>query len=325
MSQRNRPFFKGLPNFTSPNNEMEVAEARKSIYFWWWQFARLSPVLWYANQKGLCPIDPAIAKVKEGFGDIWTLPFGAWWKRKGSKLFAESKRPERVTVLDLLSLHEHPFSAEKMYVEVPLNIRQKTIISQFKKALADIHEGRGLNLAEHSNANFKLHTKRYRLPTIEREYWVLLYKLLHPNIEIWRIGDRLQIAPQHRVRDITGGIQTQARNSLNSVTGRYYYKARFTLLNLERDSFPNYESIDISTRIQPFGAKHQVAFREATENTGKNERSAWAQWLQDEYAQDLYNEVISMVPHLAYNIRRPESNARNRIDAFIVGSSDLLE
>ncbi|TXH88223.1 MAG: hypothetical protein E6Q78_11505 [Rhodoferax sp.] len=326
MNRAQRHFFKGLPSFVAPNDDMEIAEARESIYYWWWAFARLSPVLWYANQTGLKPIDPAIAKVTEALGDLWRYPaFGVWWKTRGSKVFAESKRPAKVQQLDLSLLHEHPFDKDKMYVEVPLNIRQQTIVSQFKKLLAQEHEGRALNLAAHSTAHLALHTKRYRLSTIEKEYWVLLYRLLYPNIEIWRIGDRLQVAPHLKVRDTAGAEALKRKHALNAVTGRYYYKARFTLLNLERDSFPNFSEIHVSSRKQPFGSEHQKAFRAATEDGIDGKTSAWAQWLKDTYLEELHREVKRRVPHLEYNMRRPESNARHRIPAFVAGTSDLLE
>lgn len=326
MNRPLRPFFKGLPSFVAPNDEMEVKEAKQSIYYWWWAFARLSPVLWYANTRGVMPVDPAIEKVVDTFGSGWANPsFGVWWETWGRKVFAETKRPAKVLQLDLQTLDVHPFDAEKLYVEVPLNIRQQTIVSQFKKLLAEVHEGRALNLAAHSTAQLALHTKRYRLSTIEKEYWVLLYRMLYPNIEIWRIGDRLQIAPHLKVRDTEGDEMQKRKHALNAITGRYYYKARYTLLNLERDSFPNFTAIDVSKRKQPFGTAHQTDYRLASHDESDGSVSAWTLWLRDQYLEDLHAKVMRSVPRLQYNIRRPESNARHRFPAFVAGLSDLLE
>ncbi len=325
MSEVVRPFFKGgAPNFVVQNDTMEVKDARESIYYWWWAFARLSPVLWYAQKAGIKPIDPAIAKVSECLGDVWRYPsFAVWWKQTGSNVFAESKRPAKVTTLELDALHEQAFDSNKLYVEVPLNIRQQTIISQFKKLLATKHKGRELNLAAHSTATMKLHTKRYRLPTIEREYWVLLYRLLYPQMQLWRIGDRLQVAPQHRVRDTYGNVIDKAKAPLNAVTGRYYYKARFTLLHLERDSFPNFAAVEVSSRKQPFGTENQKDFRAATEDATNGEHCEWMQWLRSTYMEDIKYEVIEQC-RLRYDLKRPESPVRHRIDAFVAGTSDLL-
>lgn len=109
----------------------------------------------------------------------------------------------------------------------------------------------------------------------------------------------------------------------DAVTGRYYYKARFTLLNLERDSFPNYSSIEVSSRKQPFGTEHQKDFRAATEDCKNGALSEWTQWLYTAYMDDLKREVIHR-KKLAYDMRRPESPVRHKIDAFIAGTSDLL-
>jgi hypothetical protein len=323
MKTDNRPFFKGFLSFVAPDDEMEVSEARDSIYFWWWQFARLSPVLWYANTAGIKPIDPAIAKVSDAMGDVWSTGFAQWWKLRGRYVYAETRRPAKVRPLDLKGLHEHPFDDQKLYVEVPLNIRQQTIIKQFKEVLASAHEGRSLNLAASSTAQLALHTKRFRLPTIEREYWVMLYRLLYPTIEIWRIGDRLQVAPHLKVRDTSGLETLKRKHALNAVTGRYLYKARFTVLNLERDSFPNFSNIDVSSRKQPFGSEHQKDFRAATD--GDNEASAWSMWLRRNYLDELHFQVKNRIPRLAYNMQRPESKARHKFAAFVAGTSDLLE
>jgi hypothetical protein len=324
MSLRDRPFFKGLPRFVAANDAMEAADAHESVYYWWWAFARLSPVLWYAKQTGIKPIDPAIAKVSEALGDVWKGGFGFWWQTSGSKVFAETQRPARVHALDLETLHEHPFDPTKLYIEVPLNIRQQTIVSQFKKLLTLAHEGRSLNLAAHSTANLALHTKRYRLPTLENEYWVLLYRLLYPKIEVWRIGDRLRIAPQHEVRNAAGSRLTKSKHALNALVGRYHYKARFTLLNLERDSFPNYTPIEVTGRKQPFGMEHQKDFRVATGDSADGELSAWTKWLREQYADTLQHQIIRK-NRWERQFRLPDGKLRQRIAAYVAGTSDLLD
>lgn len=334
MNSRQRPFFKGIPRFVAATDDLEASEAAESVYRWWWECLRLSPVLWFAAETGYKPTEAAVAKVAEAFGDLRSGNFKKWWRETGAKIFAESKRPSRVTLLDLSQLHQHRFDADKIYVEVPLSIRQQTIVSQFKGILADAHEGRALNLAKHSNAEFKLHTKRYQLHTLENEYWVLLYRLLHPKIETWRLGDRLQVAPQHKIRDSYGNIPGPAQygqkkptrhlNGLTSMTGRYLYKARFALLNAERGTFPNYTAVELSDRYQPFGLKHQTEFRYATEDGKDGAESAWKQWLTREYAVDLKYEVARR-NHVDEQMKIIDGLVRKRINAFIAGTSDLLK
>ncbi len=323
MNSAKRPFFKALPNFGAATDELEANEAAESIYRWWWECLRLSPVLWFAAETGFTPREAAVAKVAEAFGDLRSGNFKKWWRETGAKVFAESKRPSRVTLLDLSQLNRHRFDTNKIYIEVPLTIRRQTIAKQFKRILADAHEGRALDLVKHSNAEFKLHTKRYQLNTVKNEYWVLLYRLLHPRIEIWRIGDRLQVAPQHRMRDALGLIADLPKAPMNSLTGRYLYKARFALLNAERGSFPNYTAVQLSERYQPFGLKHQTEFRHATEDGKDGSESAWKNWLRRRYAADLRNEVARR-NHVGSQLDI-DGLVRRRIDAFIAGTSDLLK
>jgi hypothetical protein len=333
MNSRQRPFFKGLPRFVAANNELEASEASESVYRWWWECLRLSPVLWFAHETGLKPTDPDVARVVNAFGDLRMGNFSKWWRETGRKIFAESKRPSKVALLDLGQLQEHRFDPDKIYIEVPLTIRQQTIVKQFKEVLASQHEGRALNLAEHSDAEFKLHTKRYRLHTLQNEYWVLLYRLLHSDIEVWRIGDRLQVAPQHRVRDANGAIANTheyahgkldvPKHSLTSLTGRHLYKARFALLNAERGGFPNYTPLELSDRHQPFGLKHQTDYRTATEDGKDGTKSAWRQWLKKEYTANLKHEIARRL-HIEVKLKMPDGIVRKRIDAFIAGTSDLL-
>jgi hypothetical protein len=302
---------------------LEVAEAEKTHYFWWWEFLRLSPVLWFAHETGIKPVDPSIANVVASFGDLRSSSFGNWWRTTGTHIFAESKRPPKVKALDLQQLHEYEFDTEKLYIEVPLTIRQQTIVKQFKELLSTKHDGRLLDLAAYSTAQFKLRSKKARMVTLKNEYWVVLYRLLHPNIEVWRIGDRLQLAWQHRVRDVNGSIPNADKGPVNSITGRFLYKGRFTLLNAERGSFPNADPIELSERHQPFGLKHQTDYRAATNDAKDGTECAYKKWLKEEYALSLKNK-IARCNNLEAHMRLPGSKVRQRIDAFISGESDLL-
>jgi hypothetical protein len=323
MKSTLRPFFKGFPKFVSANDEMETREAEETLYFWWWEFVRLSPVLWYAQETGIQPTDPSIANVVASFGDLRGSSFGKWWRTTGTNIFAESKRPPKVKALDLQQLHEYGFDQTKLYIEVPLNIRQQTIVKQFKDILIKMHDGRGLDLSAYSTAQFKLRSKKARLVTLQNEYWVTLYRLLHPNIEVWRIGDRLQLAWQHRVRNDDGVIPNADKGPVNSVTGRFLYKGRFTLLNAERGSFPNADPIELSERHQPFGLKHQTDYRTATQDAKDGTECAYRKWLKEEYSLSLKNKVVRCVNRVE-QMKIPGSKVRQRIDAFISGDSDLL-
>lgn len=251
---------------------------------------RLSPVFWFASHTGHVPVHPDMAKAFRQVGNL-EQNFIVWWRETGRFLFAEAKRPAKVERLELESLQEHTFREGALLLEIPLSIRKETIIKQVKRLLADAHEGRSLDLAATSTAPLKLHTKRYRLRTLEIEYWVLLYKILFPEASIWQIGDRLRIAPQLRVRGVERGSNERMYANMNSLVGRYLYKARFTLGNVELGIFPNADEADLDDDLMPFGAKLQAQYANAIEGDGRSP-SAWQEWLKANEWPDLKKLIV---------------------------------
>jgi hypothetical protein len=325
MNSSNRPFYKGLQGFTRQRDDLLLLDAESSVYYWWWAFMRLSPVFWYANQTGLAPKDASTAKTYELAGDLKRGSFGAWWQETGRRVFAEAKRPAQVRFINVDEIEAHVLYEKSMVIEVPLTISRATLLKQFKKILADKHEGRSLDVAATSQALFKLHTKRFNVRTLEIEYWVLIYKLLHKDIAIWRIGDRLQIAPSLRVR----GVQrdhvavrkgSSAFDKLHSLTGRYLYKAKFTQLHAEQGSFPN--ATKIETLSMPFGAEHDSDYRAATGQLIGGE-SAWHDWLKKEFAFDLRAQIFKR-NHIENNMRMLDAKTRRLMTTFIDGTGDVI-
>ena len=322
MEQEKPRFFKGLPRFTRSDNALLARDAEESIYFWWWQFLRLSPVFWFAREFGYKLVDPQMATVFDLAGDLGENNFSIWWNKTGVNIFPENKRPARIQVLDLDHLNQHLFDQNSIYLEVPLTIRKEVIFKQLKNILDEVHLGRGLDVTKTANADFKLYTKRYRLRVIEQHYWVLLYRLLHEQIKVWRIGDRLQLAPHLYVRNIDRIIAQKKFHQLTSLTGRYLYKARYTLLNVERNSFPNTSKIIVPDDFKPFGKKRDHEYRTAT---GMNEgvKSLWNKWLHDQYATLLRQEIVKR-NRVDQQVKMPDSRIRKRLPEFIIGESDLL-
>ncbi len=324
MNSSNMPFYKGIPGFTRQTNEIAAHDAESSVYYWWWAFMRLSPVFWYARTYGVRPTDPQIAAAYELVGDMSDANFARWWLETGSKIFAEANRPAVVRLIDIDNTDRVDLYEKSVLVEIPLTIRKATILKQVKDLLNEHHQGRGLDLASTSQAALKLHTKRYRLRTMEHEYWVLLYRLLYENIETWRIGDRLQIAPHLRVRGVDRRtFPTNASSpfdKLHSLTGRYLYKAKHMLANVERGSFPNAERPQEVSH--PLGINGDRNYRAAI-GEAIDVPSAWHTWLKDEYLVQLKYEVIRR-SRLVEAFRLPGSRLRQRMQKFLDGSSDEL-
>lgn len=281
---------------------------------------RLSPVFWFAKHSGHLPTNPQVADTYQRIGDL-DAPFRIWWRDTGRYLFAEAERPAKVQRLELDTLHEHQFREGALLLEIPLSIRKETILKQIKRLLAEDHAGRALDLAATSTAPLKLHTKRYQLRTLEIEYWVLLYKMLYPDIAIWQIGDRLRIAPHLRVRGAQRHGNERVFANMNSLTGRYLYKARFTLANVERGSFPNAEDPQLDDQM-PFGKKWHKAYLAAT-SLNSEVPSAWQQWLVESQLDDLKSLIVRK-NRLSDAIRMPDSVTARKFPDFVAGKTDLM-
>ena len=324
MNSSNRPFYKGLPGFTRRSDEIAASDAESSVYYWWWAFMRLSPVFWYARTAGVRPVEPRIAQTFDLVGDLGNRFFSRWWSDTGSRIFSETRRPAKVRPVEIESGEPVELYEKSFLLEIPLIIRKETILKQVKELLNARHEGRSLDLAATSNAALSLHTKRYRLRTMEHEYWVLLYRLLYEDIETWRIGDRLQVAPHLRVRGVERSVfygdKSNPFEKLHSLTGRYLYKARHMLLHAERGTFPSAEKIEPA--VVPFGPKHEKGYRAATEGAiGK--QSEWHAWLLQSYKHNLFSEIKKR-NWLEEACKLPGSRTNMRLPKFIAGTSDLL-
>ncbi len=63
-------FYKGIPGFTVSSDDLLLTAAEASVYRWWWEFMRLSPVFWYARTTGLEPVIPEIAGAYAAAGKL---------------------------------------------------------------------------------------------------------------------------------------------------------------------------------------------------------------------------------------------------------------
>lgn len=328
MKRSNTGFYKGLAGFSRANERLVYEAAEHSVYKWWWAFLRLSPVIWYAQHTGHTPVNAQLATVCAQAGDLSKGSFMAWWQNTGSRVFEETRLPNRLRLVDVdnISHHElHP-AGQSIVLEVPLTVSMRTLVNQFKRELAQHHEGKSLNVLTQSNAAWRLYTKRYNLKALEYQYWVLVYKLLYPKIAVWRIGDRLQISPGLRARDIEQGRYSKAeatpRDKLQATTGRYLYKAQRTLVNAELGNrFPNNTACEPVS--MPFGQRLHSDYLAATVGTEVGDaHTPWQQWLHAEFHEDL----VSLIKRKNRFTGMAATNIKflERFPAFVAGSSDLL-
>lgn len=339
--QRQKEFFKGVLGFTFGDEEMSARKAEQSIYYWWWEFMRINPVFWYAKTKGIDPIDPKTCEIFRLAGNLLNQGFYPWWNETGRKVFKENEKIPEVTKINIFEMGTHPFKENNLYLDIPLNISRRKIMREVRKELDKVHLSTKLNVTDHSTADLKLYTKKYRLKTIENEFWVMLYKMIHSKIRMWQIGDRLQLAPRLKVRgQLKDEVFGPKFNQLNSLASRYYFKAKNIADNLLFKEFPNYKKKDLGSEYKPFGDEHHYDYLKCTKleadkrvDTKKtktaqeklDERNAvhseFHQWLIDNYASYLKAE-ISKRNNLDHSFSM--MRARTRLPNFINGYDNQL-
>lgn len=324
-------FYKGIPGFSVTSDDGLIAAAEASIYKKWWSFLRLSPVYWYARQTGIAPVVSDIAESYEKAGNLDLPNFNIWWKKHGKYVFEETNRPAEVRLVDIDGPIEHELYQRSILVEIPLTVTSKKIIRDLKALLREIkHDVTGRNVIKLSDAPLKLKSKKFNLITLEHEHWVLIYRILYPDISVWKIGDRLQLAPNNKVRGLEQGAFTRGRGpfaKLQSLTGRNLYKARFARYHAERGSFPNYTRVADLNAAQPFGPKHHKDFLYSTNETNRDDEgnaipdSAWQEYVREEYAKDLMYRILQANGHNRQYVG--ERGFKEKYADFISGLFDL--
>lgn len=327
MKFRRTGFFKGLPGFSVSRDDLRLKAAESSIYGWWWRFLRLSPVFWYARTTGKKINEKETLNTSHLIGDLSGRHFESWWKSYGSVAFEEIYKPAETRIIDVDQISEHELYRRSVVIEVPLTSTRKKIIRELKSLLDDIgHDVNSINVIQTSTAKLKLKTKRYNLEAIKNEYWVLIYKILFPDIPLWKIGDRLQLSPSNRVRGRTRSDLSEDYQRgqgpferLQSLTGRYLYKARFSRHYAQVGSFPNYSKFD-ATQYFPFGiAEHENYLQATSENS--QIFSPWQEYVRKEYQHYLFLQ-IKYKNHLD-DSQLNVSFSRGQFERFVQGQIDL--
>jgi len=323
-------FYKGIPGFTISDDDLMIKAAEASIYRCWWDFMRLSPVFWYARITGKSIVDAEVARAYELAGDLTLPSFAMWWQRHGRYVFEEAYRPADARVIDLEQLGGHAFYQQSALIEIPLTVTRKKILRDVRRILDQLdHRLNALSVIGNSQAKLKLKSKKFNLNTIENEYWVLIYRILHPTLPLWKLGDRLQLSPTNDVRgrlpsDVAEhyarGYGPFAR--LQSLTGRNLYKARFARHHVERGSFPNYTKVEHLTTTMPFGSQAHNDFVEATREDATTE-SVWQQVVRQTHEQDLHFRILRKNQLDRLVIR--DASAKARFPQFVAGMIDLTK
>lgn len=286
--------YKGLDRLFNDGTVTDSRSLKDSIYWDWYQTIRLSKIVWFSHTRNVTPRDKSLAQVCRDFvGAVELGVFNVWAMKFAASLFAETKNFDLVTRYDPMNPPDETTLENSLILAIPLNIPRAYLMPQIINFLGQYHPGRELDVIESAHtARYKLHTMRFRRNVLEIERLVYVYRTLYPNVQLWMIADRLQLAPNNMVRDDSFySVKENVYNRLNSIAGRHLYKARRRILHVERGSFPNAEEITISDRVQPFGREMNPEFLFATEGS-ESETSEWQKWLHNEYHGLLVREVL---------------------------------
>lgn len=315
--------YMGLSGFSWSTKKQLFEISEKSIYYWLWQFLRLTPEFWYAKRTGNSISNSELERINNVIGGHPGPSYKAWWDQYGFDALAEIERDDHVRLVDI-NLESLSANPETFVVEVPLSLTKREISSQFIRILNLKHRGRKFDVEEYSNAKFKLYNHKYNLLTIERQYWVMLYKLIYPQTPLWVIGDRLRLAPHLDVRHIDRKTVERRQEimflQLQSHTWRYHANAQSLRANLKLGSFPNYNKAATEDNYRPFGSNLDSDFKAMTSEKFQS-GSPWQLWLKRHY-QPVLIEKIKTLNRFDKHYKINEHFEKN-FNKFILGTLEM--
>lgn len=261
-------FFKRLPRqqLSGSTSATELVSAKGSIYRWWYEYLKLSKDYWWMQQiSNHRSADAAFQKVWNGFGDIYKSDFDKWWLITGRYLFVEQKLPRKVKELDMRSITPGDFNEGHTVLSIPLTIRKETVMRQIRKILNEYYV-RQYDVLQHSTAQYKLHTGRYRQESIAIAYEVWITHRQHvtlkpegQKLKLWQIGNMLKLSQSSATsKFVVDARKTDKQRIMNALVSRYLRKANALIKNAEIGKFPCYDNLPV-INTERFNVRQQKA------------------------------------------------------------------
>ena len=127
--------FKGMRQLRYKRPDDMLRDALRSPYYWWWAFLRLSKDYWWVCQRHGAVGDSRLKGMYRDFGNVYEFTFEEWWGAKGKRLFSEELALPQVRKLSAHNLELTRPVGQHLLLEIPLNMTEKSIISQVRKQL----------------------------------------------------------------------------------------------------------------------------------------------------------------------------------------------
>lgn len=251
-------FYHGLSNLRYPNKQKELAAAKRSLFYLWWKYLRLSEDYWWLCFFNGKSKDKAFNQTYQKFGNIFECSFDSWWKKTGTNLFAYKLEPPKVEWLDTGKFYGQSEECYKVLL-IPKNLTKSQIATQVRKVL-ETHKKQPLS--KHIRYDISISdTRGMKRPVLEKmfEVWclnqVLQVALIHGVLDrperftqYW-IGKQLSVMKAGTKENFIN-IESQAKHQLavRVKVNRYLGKSKALIANAEYGRFPEVKKVSSQNR-----------------------------------------------------------------------------
>lgn len=272
--------------------ENEIAAAKRSLYYLWWKFLRLSQDYWWLCRfNGKCK-DASLRATYSKFGDVFKYDFDDWWIRYGEALFAFKIDPPKVEVIKMRMVD---FEVEQHYkiLIAPKFLTKSEIAKQVRQALKNHTPAKMPNQIKFSlSVSDTRGIKKNVLQTVY-QVWCLDQvlqdakeqgKLDRPTrfTQYW-IGKQLGVISDVKSKKAIGiKAQTALQLAVRVKVSRYLSKAQSLISNAEIGKFPV---------LEPVGARDRWTKKQQAQ---MDQYLAGRNWISPEIDQAKYNKMIGL-------------------------------
>jgi len=269
----------------------EIAAAKRSLYYMWWKYLRLSEDYWWVcHFDGKCKDNTLNATYKK-FGNVFTDKFEQWWESNGEKLFAFKVDPPKVERMDVREFHR---SMDLNYeiLLVPKYLTKSEIAKQVQQVMAE-HEPSPLPKQFKYDLSVS-DTRGMKRNVMQGVYDVwCLNQVLQDALErqqldqperftqYW-IGKQLGIMNADEVGPFIN-LESQAAHQLSVrvKVNRYLAKARALIANAELGNFPVVKPVESRNRWTKMQQAHIAS------------ELAGSRWISPEIDQARFKKMLS--------------------------------
>ena len=247
--------FKGMRQLRYKRPDDMLRDALRSPYYWWWAFLRLSKDYWWVCQRHGAVGDSRLKGMYRDFGNVYEFTFEEWWGAKGKRLFSEELALPQVRKLSAHNLELTRPVGQHLLLEIPLNMTEKSIISQVRKQLRN-HPDREVERI--STAKRKLAKLiGIRQDVIESAYavWMLHHESrdnrvvekigqAHGTKSLYQIGKELRLVRTCMPASTDNAIRAAKRiNGMKVAVSRMLARANNLIENAAIGVFPSIQPI----------------------------------------------------------------------------------